>query len=58
MAHGIAGFVSGLVKANPDTTDAYDIQRLRVGLITRFSVEDSAHGYEFNLEEGTYTVPR
>lgn len=58
MANRMAGFVSGLDKANPDTTDAYDIQRLRVGLITRFSVEDSAHGYEFNLEEGTYTVPR
>ena len=58
MANRMAGFVSGLDKANPDTTDAYDIQRLRVGLITRFSVEDSARGYEFNLEEGTYTVPR
>lgn len=58
MANRMAGFVSGLDKANPDTTDAYDIQRLRVGRITRFSVEDSAHGYEFNLEEGTYTVPR
>ena len=58
MVNSLAGFVTGFNKAKPNGADAVAIQRHRVGLITRFSVEDSASGWEFNLEEGTYTVPQ
>lgn len=54
-----AGLVSQLGDGTkyPVSRDALLIQRYRVGLITRFTVEDTAAGYEFDLENEIIISP-
>ena len=54
-----AGLVSQLGDGTkyPVSRDALLIQRRRVGLITRFTVEDTAAGYEFDLEKEIIISP-
>ena len=54
-----AGLVSQLGDGTkyPVSRDALLIQRYRVGLITRFTVEDTAAGYEFDLEHEIIISP-
>lgn len=54
MTNRMAGLVNGVGNRAPDTMDALSIQRCRTGLISRYAVEDSAAGYEFDLENNTY----
>lgn len=54
MTNRMAGLVNGVGNRAPDTMDALSIQRCRTGLINRYTVEESAAGYEFDLENNTY----
>lgn len=59
ITNNIAGCVNGIseTKSYPDSNDALAIRRFCVGLINRYAVEDSAEGYEFDLENDTY-IPK
>ena len=57
MKNQTAAFVNGIGREHPNATDALLIQRYRLGNISRFPVETSAKGYEFDLENNTYFEP-